>query len=109
MTGNPAESGAVRVKAPANGTGASEATEGSARRTAERRISSYRLAVSGERGRGGGVRFVRAQRDRLLDALGKGRVRFLSALREQAAAHAAGGCARASGKPGALPTHLGPG
>src|SRR5580704_2860957 len=45
-----------------------------------------------------------------LDALGKNRkVRFISTRHEQTAAHAADGYARASGKPGVLLTHLGPG
>src|SRR5262245_12237181 len=44
-----------------------------------------------------------------LDALGKSRVRFLTTRHEQVAAHAADGYARASGKPGVLLTHLGPG
>ena len=44
-----------------------------------------------------------------LDALGKSRVRFITARHEQVAAHAADGYARASGKPGVLLTHLGPG
>ncbi len=45
----------------------------------------------------------------LLDALGKSNVRFISTRHEQVAAHAADGYARASGKPGVLLTHLGPG
>jgi acetolactate synthase-1/2/3 large subunit len=45
----------------------------------------------------------------LLDALGKSRIRFISTRHEQTAAHAADGYARASGKPGVLMTHLGPG
>ena len=45
----------------------------------------------------------------LLDALGKSRVRFVSTRHEQVAAHAADGYARASGKPGVVLTHLGPG
>ena len=44
-----------------------------------------------------------------LDALGKSRIRFVSVRHEQVAAHAADGYARASGKPGVLLTHLGPG
>src|SRR5215469_7058163 len=44
-----------------------------------------------------------------LDALGKSRIRFISSRHEQVAAHAADGYARASGKPGVLLTHLGPG
>src|SRR6188474_3421868 len=45
----------------------------------------------------------------LLDALGKSRIRFVSARHEQVAAHAADGYARAARKPGVLLTHLGPG
>jgi acetolactate synthase-1/2/3 large subunit len=45
----------------------------------------------------------------LLDALGHSKVRFISTRHEQVAAHAADGYARASGKPGVLLTHLGPG
>jgi len=44
-----------------------------------------------------------------LDALGKSRIRFITTRHEQVAAHAADGYARASGKPGILLTHLGPG
>jgi acetolactate synthase-1/2/3 large subunit len=45
----------------------------------------------------------------LLDALEGSRIRFISTRHEQVAAHAADGYARASGKPGVLLTHLGPG
>jgi acetolactate synthase-1/2/3 large subunit len=45
----------------------------------------------------------------LLDALGKSRIRFVSFRHEQIAAHAADGYARATGKPGVVLTHLGPG
>ena len=45
----------------------------------------------------------------LLDALGRSRIRFVIARHEQAAAHAADGYARASGKPGVLLLHVGPG
>ena len=44
-----------------------------------------------------------------LDALGRSRIRFVTTRHEQVAAHAADGYARASGKPGVLLTHLGPG
>ena len=44
-----------------------------------------------------------------LDALGKSKITFISTRHEQVAAHAADGYARASGKPGVLLTHLGPG
>jgi len=45
----------------------------------------------------------------LLDALSRSRVRFVIARHEQAAAHAADGYARVSGKPGVLLLHVGPG
>ncbi len=45
----------------------------------------------------------------MLDALGHSRVRYITTRHEQVAAHAADGYARASGKPGVLLTHLGPG
>lgn len=45
----------------------------------------------------------------LLDAIGKSGIRFISTRHEQVAAHAADGYARASGKPGVLLSHLGPG
>src|SRR5215472_11244805 len=45
----------------------------------------------------------------LLDAIGKSRIRFISTRHEQVAAHAADGYARATGRPGVLLTHLGPG
>ncbi|TDC98601.1 thiamine pyrophosphate-binding protein [Nonomuraea deserti] len=45
----------------------------------------------------------------VLDALADSRIRFVIARHEQAAAHAADGHARASGKPGVLLTHVGPG
>jgi acetolactate synthase-1/2/3 large subunit len=45
----------------------------------------------------------------MLDALGKSRIRYVSTRHEQVAAHAADGYARATGKPGVLITHLGPG
>src|SRR5512147_1222276 len=45
----------------------------------------------------------------MLDALGHSRVRFITTRHEQVAAHAADGYARATGKPGVLLTHLGPG
>src|SRR4029453_14615600 len=44
-----------------------------------------------------------------LDALGKSKIRFVSARHEQGAAPPADGCARPSGKVGVLLTHLGPG
>src|ERR1700761_5445100 len=44
-----------------------------------------------------------------LDALSKSNIRFVTTRHEQIAAHAADGYARASGKPGVLLTHLGPG
>jgi acetolactate synthase-1/2/3 large subunit len=45
----------------------------------------------------------------LLDALGRGGIRFVIARHEQAAAHAADGYARMTGKPGVLLVHVGPG
>ena len=45
----------------------------------------------------------------MLDALGRSRIRFVTTRHEQVAAHAADGYARATGKPGVLLTHLGPG
>ncbi|HET6214202.1 MAG TPA: thiamine pyrophosphate-binding protein [Micromonosporaceae bacterium] len=45
----------------------------------------------------------------LLDALGPSPIEFVIARHEQTAAHAADGYARASGKPGVLLTHVGPG
>jgi acetolactate synthase I/II/III large subunit len=45
----------------------------------------------------------------LLDALGKSKIRYVSARHEQVAAHAAEGYARVTGRPGVLMTHLGPG
>src|SRR3954463_4623857 len=44
-----------------------------------------------------------------LDALGRSKIRFVIARHEQAAAHAADGYARASGRPGVLLVHVGPG
>jgi len=45
----------------------------------------------------------------VLDALADSRIRFVIARHEQAAAHAADGHARLSGKPGVLLVHVGPG
>ena len=45
----------------------------------------------------------------MLDALGKSRVRYITTRHEQVAAHAADGYARATGKPGVVLLHLGPG
>ena len=45
----------------------------------------------------------------LLDALSRSPIRFVIARHEQAAAHAADGYARVSGKPGVLLLHVGPG
>jgi acetolactate synthase-1/2/3 large subunit len=44
-----------------------------------------------------------------LDALGRSDIRFVIARHEQAAAHAADGYARMTGKPGVLLVHVGPG
>jgi acetolactate synthase I/II/III large subunit len=45
----------------------------------------------------------------VLDALGRSDIRFVIARHEQAAAHAADGYARMTGKPGVLLVHVGPG
>ncbi|HZO69344.1 MAG TPA: thiamine pyrophosphate-binding protein, partial [Kribbellaceae bacterium] len=45
----------------------------------------------------------------LLDALGRSGIRFVISRHEQAAAHAADGYARVSGRPAVLLTHVGPG
>jgi acetolactate synthase I/II/III large subunit len=45
----------------------------------------------------------------MLDALGRSRIRYVTTRHEQVAAHAADGYARATGKPGVVLTHLGPG
>jgi acetolactate synthase-1/2/3 large subunit len=45
----------------------------------------------------------------LLDAIGRSEIEFVIARHEQTAAHAADGYARASGKPGVLLVHVGPG
>ena len=78
--------------------------------TAETRIASYLLTEYLERL---GVEVIFGLCGHtviaLLDALGKSRIRFISTRHEQVAAHAADGYARASGKPGVLLTHLGPG
>ena len=76
----------------------------------ETRISSYLLAEYLERV---GVEVVFGlcghTNIAFLDALGKSKIRFVSTRHEQVSAHAADGYARASGKPGVLLTHLGPG
>src|SRR5438445_9270899 len=76
----------------------------------ETRIASYLLAEYLER-LGVEVIFGLCGHTNIafLDALGKSRIRFISTRHEQLAAHAADGYARASGKPGVLLTHLGPG
>src|SRR5438093_9954461 len=76
----------------------------------ETRISSYLLAEYLER-LGVEVIFGLCGHTIIafLDALGRSRIRFVSTRHEQVAAHAADGYARASGKPGVLLTHLGPG
>jgi acetolactate synthase I/II/III large subunit len=81
-----------------------------AERAAETRIASYLLTEYLER-LGVEVIFGLCGHTIIafLDALGKSRIRFVSARHEQIAAHAADGYARASGKVGVLLTHLGPG
>src|SRR5580698_7157263 len=78
--------------------------------SAETRIASYLLADYLER-LGVEVIFGLCGHTVIafLDALSKSRIRFISTRHEQMAAHAADGYARASGKPGVLLTHLGPG
>jgi acetolactate synthase-1/2/3 large subunit len=81
-----------------------------ARPTAETRIASYLLAEYLEQ-LGVEVIFGLCGHTVIafLDALGKSRIRFITTRHEQVAAHAADGYARASGRPGVLLTHLGPG
>jgi acetolactate synthase-1/2/3 large subunit len=78
--------------------------------TTETRIAAYLLAEYLERL---GVEVVFGLTGHtvigLLDALGRSSIRYVSTRHEQVAAHAADGYARASGKPGVLLTHLGPG
>src|SRR5204863_8559411 len=45
----------------------------------------------------------------MLDALSRSKIRFITTRHEQIAAHAADGYARASGKPGVVLLHVGPG
>jgi len=45
----------------------------------------------------------------MLDALSKSSIRFITSRHEQVSAHSADGYARASGKPGVVLSHLGPG
>ena len=94
------EGRSIGTLAPENGSGAS----------GETRIAAYQLVDYLER-IGVDVVFGLCGHTviALLDALGKSRVRFISTRHEQVAAHAADGYARASGKPGVLMTHLGPG
>jgi acetolactate synthase-1/2/3 large subunit len=80
------------------------------RDAAEARIAAYQLVEYLERN-GVDVIFGLCGHTiiAMLDALAKSRIRFVSTRHEQVAAHAADGYARASGKPGILLTHLGPG
>ncbi len=94
-----------------NGVGDTLTSEAAPRHSAEPRIAAYQLVEYLERL---GVEVVFGLCGHtviaLLDALGKSRrIRFVSTRHEQVAAHAADGYARASGKPGVLLTHLGPG
>jgi acetolactate synthase-1/2/3 large subunit len=79
-------------------------------RTTKTRISSYLLAEYLER-LGVEVIFGLCGHTNIafLDAISKSRIRFITGRHEQVTAHAADGYARASGKPGVLLTHLGPG
>ncbi len=92
------------------GNGINIATMREVEQGAETRISSYLLTEYLER-LGVEVIFGLCGHTVIafLDALGKSRIRFISTRHEQVAAHAADGYARASGKPGVLLTHLGPG
>ena len=78
--------------------------------TSETRIAAYLLAEYLERL---GVEVIFGLTGHtviaMLDALGRSSIRYVSTRHEQVAAHAADGYARASGKPGVLLTHLGPG
>src|SRR5579859_6231393 len=87
-----------------------ETTQEVSRETTETRIASYLLTEYLEQ-LGVEVIFGLCGHTVIafLDALGKSRIRFISSRHEQVAAHAADGYARASGKPGVLLTHLGPG
>src|SRR2546427_4446807 len=91
-------------------TVATTATSDRAVSGTETRIASYLLAEYLERL---GVEVIfglcRHTNIAFLDALGKSKIRFVSTRHEQVAAHAADGYARATGKPGVLLTHLGPG
>jgi acetolactate synthase I/II/III large subunit len=78
--------------------------------TSETRVAAYLLADYLERL---GVEVVFGLTGHtiigMLDALGRSCIRYVSTRHEQVAAHAADGYARATGKPGVLLTHLGPG
>ncbi len=78
--------------------------------TTETRVAAYLLAEYLERL---GVQVIFGLTGHtviaMLDALGRSSIRYVSTRHEQVAAHAADGYARASGKPGVLLTHLGPG
>src|SRR5438477_13051435 len=91
-------------------TVATTATSDRAVSGTETRIASYLLAEYLER-LGVDVVFGLCGHTNIafLDALGKSKIRFITTRHEQVAAHAADGYARASGKPGVLLTHLGPG
>src|ERR671939_1279459 len=79
-------------------------------RAAESRIAAYQMTEYLER-LGVEVIFGLCGHTNIafLDALGKSKFRFVTTRHEQVAAHAADGYARASGKPGVLLSHLGPG
>jgi len=78
--------------------------------TTETRIASYLLTEYLER-LGVEVIFGLCGHTNIafLHALEKSRIRFISTRHEQIAAHAADGYARATGRPGVVLTHLGPG
>jgi acetolactate synthase I/II/III large subunit len=87
-----------------------ELADGSATAGRETRIASYLLTEYLER-LGVEVIFGLCGHTVIafLDALGKSRIRFISTRHEQVASHAADGYARASGRPGVVLSHLGPG
>ena len=110
MASHSITSDAASVESLGDGSGEKLQADGFPPPTAELRISSYQLVEYLE---SVGVEVVFGLCGHtiiaLLDALGKSRVRFISTRHEQVAAHAADGYARASGKPGVLLTHVGPG
>src|SRR4029453_10351917 len=91
-------------------TNADARAQADAKPATETRISSYLLVEYLER-LGVEVIFGLCGHTNiaLLDALSKSRIRFITSRHEQVSAHSADGYARASGKPGVVLSHLGPG